>query len=621
MKTLTLAVILGLAVGASGADLPKGLTVTAGPLNSAVIEKDAKKLVVYGAAAKVDKADHVLLTHARRDLVEFARSSAAPPTAPELSAAILTDPQSHWTEFWDKRFDYYGQEVTKWPTTPLVPKATVKEGGVVDWQGLSFKVIETRGYTTDMVAYIVELDGKKIAFTGDLIWEGGRVFDIYSFQSAIPDAKIGAYHGHGGRFGDWIASLRKVAAEKPDLIVPLRGPVIEKPAEDIETAITRVQAIYKNYMSTNALNWYFKADRLTIAGEKVLGKGAEIELMPYCEHIDLPDWCQHIGTTKLLVSKDKTAFALDVGGKRQFETLQQLLADGVITKLEGIWVTHTHNDHSAFVADAQREFGCPVYAVDEVADVLRNPGSWFLPGISANAVDEVKTIKDGETWQWKEFKLTGHFYPGQMYNHGGLLVEREDHKPVFFIGDSFSPSGLDDYCLMNRNLMRDDTGYLLCLAKVRALPEGSWLVNEHIPHLFRFNDAEMDHLESSYRERAKMIAEFLPWDDVNYGIDEQWAWFYPYGVEAKRGDRVEMKLSLRNHSMKERTYECTGRFDGRNFEMLPVKVEGRVDGEMPFLLAIPNDMKPGVHVLTMSIKSGDDIDVKHWCEALIRVVE
>ena len=75
-------------------------------------------------------------------------------------------------------------------------------------------------------------------------------------------------------------------------------------------------------------------------------------------------------------------------------------------------------------------------------------------------------------------------------------------------------------------------------------------MNQHIPHLFRFTDAEMDHLETSYRERQQLLSELLPWDDVNYGIDEQWAWVYPYGAEVKRGDRIDFKLKLRNHSKK-----------------------------------------------------------------------
>ncbi len=90
-----------------------------------------------------------------------------------------------------------------------------------------------------------------------------------------------------------------------------------------------------------------------------------------------------------------------------------------------------------------------------------------------------------------------------MLNHGALLVEKEGETPVFFIGDSFSPSGIDDYCLMNRNLMREDSGYLRCFDIVASLPDGTWLVNQHIPHRFRFNEKETVFLLGRYRDGLK----------------------------------------------------------------------------------------------------------------------
>ena len=459
--------------------LPAGLSLEEGAINAVSIQRNGERMSLYRA---MEPAKVVLLTHARRDLVEAIRpgASGSRVVAPEKSRSALTQAETFWQQFWKKRFNYYEQQVNKVPVQSLAVDRFVKEGDLVKWQDLELAVMETPGYSRDAVTYLTEIGGKRIAFTGDLIWEGGRVFDLYSFQDAIPEARIGGYHGYGGRFGQWVTSLQKLTDWKPDLVVPARGPLITNPAGDLTAAVKRVQAIYKNYLSTNALHWYFGKERLELCGKRVLGPGAQVGLMPFCEHVDLPPWCRHMGTTKFLVSKDGHGFALDVGGEHQLQMLRKALADGLIRKIEGIWVTHLHNDHTARVPAAAREFGCPVYAVAEVADGLRQPGAWFLPGIIPEPVDEVVVRGDGEKWSWREFTFTSHFFPGQMYNHGGLLVERADHKPVFFIGDSFSPSGIDDYCLMNRNLMRDDTGYFLCLRKVRALPQGSWLVNQHI---------------------------------------------------------------------------------------------------------------------------------------------
>ena len=605
------------------AQLPEEVHFVKGPLNSVRIEREGKRVAIYGGGAP--EADFVLMTHLRSDVTEFARFAKGESggiVAPRAVADFLADPAKHWDAWWLKRFDYYDQQVTRLPTGALEVSLPVADGDIVEGPGgLTFRVLETPGYTREGVTYLTEIAGKKIAFTGDLILAGGRVPDLYSFQEAIPEAKIGGYHGYGGRLGQLVKSLEKLAAEKPDMLVPIHGELVFEPQKDINSLIDRVRKIYFNYLSTNALNWYFKEERLTAAGRLVLGEGAEVELMDYSEHIDLPDWCKHLGTTKLLLADDGSGFALDCGGKGPLEELRKALASGIMTRVDGIFVTHTHNDHTAAVAEAAREFGCPVYAVAEVADALLHPGAWFLPGLSPNAVDHVTTLADGEVLPWKNYRLTAQFFPGQMYNHGALLVDRKDHAPVFFIGDSFSPSGIDDYCLMNRNLMREDTGFFLCLRKLRALPEGSWMVNQHIPHLFRFSNERLDLLEKRYAERRDMIADLTPWDDPNFAIDERWASFYPYGQELKVGQSGALELQLWNHSTREREVRVSLHLpEGLSAEKAEaaVKIPARGRGKVVFAIAVAAGASPGVNVITADLAS-DDLALQRWAEALVKV--
>ena len=623
MKVFLVAVAALSIVTTVRAQLPEEVKLSRGPLNSVVVESESGRVVFYGGGEAGDAP--ILLTHVRRDLVEHARAARAQGGsvyAPSAVLKLLADPSAHWDAWWEDRYDYYQQQVTRLPVAALAGVEGVSEKESAEkLTALGVSILDTPGHTREGVTYLMQVGEKKIAFGGDLILADGRVPDLYSFQEAIPEAKIGGYHGYGGRLGQLVNSLERLAAEAPDIIVPLHGEPIFDPQQDIKTLIDRARKIYANYLSTNALNWYFKEERLTIAGRRVLGKEADVELMEYSEHIDLPEWCKHLGTTKLLLANDGSGFVLDCGGKRAFEDLKKALANGIMKSVDGIFVTHTHNDHSAAVADAAREFGCPVYAVAEVADVLENPGAWFLPGISANAVDEVNVLADGEVLSWKNFKLTANFYPGQMYNHGALLAERDDHAPVFFIGDSFSPSGIDDYCLMNRNLMREDSGFFLCLKKVRELPKGSWMVNQHIPYLFRFSEERLDLLEKKYAARRDLIADLTPWDDANFAIDERWAAFYPYGRELAAGTAGELELRLWNHSQREREIEVTLNLpDGieSKSKTAKVKIPARENGVAKFSIKVAADAEPGVKVITADL-AGDDFDLKQWAEALVKV--
>jgi len=42
------------------------------------------------------------------------------------------------------------------------------------------------GYTRGSVTYLMEIGGKRIAFTGDLLRDDGKLLDLFSLQDAIP---------------------------------------------------------------------------------------------------------------------------------------------------------------------------------------------------------------------------------------------------------------------------------------------------------------------------------------------------------------------------------------------------------------------------------------------------
>jgi len=628
MKTrfgLLLTLIHFLAPAGSAVDLPPSLRFKEGSQNEVSIVRGGKKLDVnLGADRDQGGVEIVLLTHARREVVELAVPSRKGVTrhAPAASREFLEGTTAFWEQWWTKRFDYYEQQVTRRPLRDAPVDRYLEDGETFTWRDLEFRFLATPGYTRDGGTYVTMLDGVKVAFAGELLREGGRVTDLYSFQEAIPEAKVGGYHGYLGRLSQWLGSLEKLAAEKPDLIVPWRGPVITDPARDLAAAAEKARAIYRNYLETNALHWYFGEERMSLCAERVLGPDHGVKGMPLAEHIDLPEWCRHIGTTKLLVSASGRGFLLDVGGPSAVKSLEAFRVEGLVKEIDGIFATHVHNDHTAAIGEAAKLFACPVYATPEVAPVLARPGDWFLPGVTPNVVDPVVMKQDGESMKWEEFTFTFHSFPGQMLNHGALLVEKAGETPVFFIGDSFSPSGIDDYCLMNRNLMREDAGYLKCFAIVAAMPKGTWLVNQHIPHRFRFNEKETDFLLSRYRERIALIADFVAWDDVNFAIDEQWAWFHPYGIEAKRGETVTLTMRLSNHSTEERTYSISVKSPFSEVPSTdPLRLAARSEGEVTFPFVIPADAATGVQFVTADVGRTDGLTLPSWAEALIKVVE
>ncbi|MEM7384292.1 MAG: MBL fold metallo-hydrolase [Verrucomicrobiota bacterium] len=616
MKTLLLSLFLTLTnIMAQGVELSPNLQIHPGSINAVTI---GKEIAIYAKARK--EVRHLFVTHARRDA--FVRPSKDEPTritAPASEKDFFLNPESFWSSFVTERFHDYKPQTTRILAEPLAVDQWVSEGDVFKLGEYSFQVMATPGYTPGAVSYFATIDGNRIGFTGDTILGDGQIRDLYSFQDSIPEADIRGYHGYGSRLAALVESLAKLKKEKPDLLIPVRGPVIKDPAAAIDRLTDRVKRLYRNYLSTNALHWYFKEERMRLCGQRILGPKATIDLMPYAVHIDTPDWIFQKSTSRLLISDDGHGFLLDCGNRHVIEAIQDLMKKRLVKKIDGLFVTHFHDDHADEVQTAAETFGCPVYALSEYKDVLENPAAYRLPAMTDNPIANVVEKKDGETMKWKEFEFTFHFYPGQAYYHGGLFVRKPGTEPVFFIGDSFAPSGIDDYCVQNRNLVHEDTGYGLCFRKLRAIKEDYWLVNEHIPHLFRFSDKELTYLETRYRSRTKILAELFPWDDPNYGIDEQWAVFYPYGATAAPDREQSFEIRLTNHSPVDRLFHITPRgWNGAEVlsKPLDLQLKSRTEGSVRVRVKAPSTR--GTCLITADVVS-EGMACPEILEALIEV--
>jgi len=612
-----------------GESLTPHLFFEPGPINAVWIQAGDQRIFVYRGAAEAWQAgkSSLLLPHGRRDLIAGVTKWDAPVAliAPEKDRPWLETPSTWWEAFATGRFHDYGQQTTKVGIKQIPVTRWVEDGTELKWPGLTMKVLETPGYTRGSVSYLCQVDGKQIALTGDLIYAEGKLLDLYSLQDAIEEARVGGYHGYAGRLGSLISSLEMIRDASPDWLIPARGPIIKNPSEAIDKLIHRVREVYRNYLSTNALHWYFKSERMRICGEKVLGDTAmELELMPYARHIETPDWIRGFSTSRLILAKDGAAFLLDCGYQSVIDEVNKLLESGLIERVEGIFVTHFHDDHSDMVQKASEQFGCPVYATTEYADVLAHPEAYHLPAMTSNPIPKVLGMQDGDRLKWHEYDFTFHFYPGQTFYHGALWVEKEGHDPIFMVGDSFAPSGMDDYCLMNRNLMRDGTGYLLCLEKLRRAKGPFWLINEHIPYLFQFSEQELDYMESRYRQRLKILSDLFPWDDPNYGIDEQWAVFYPYGTTGKTQSKKTFSVKITNHSPTPRQFTITPKgWDGlkvaqlrEGTQSLSVSIAPHQTRSIPLTVTLPS--LPGQYLLTADIHS-QGMAFEDWTEAMVWV--
>ena len=604
---------------------PRGFRLTTGPVNGVSIERDGHRIVFYGDPDdKLQDVEKVFLTHHRRDVAWAALGLAdkgARVVAPGAELPFFNVAEGFWEEFRGTRFHDYAQQSTKILTRNVVVQEPAVSGRPIDWRGLTIEVLDTPGYTRGAVSYLVELGGTKIALTGDLILAGGKIPDLYSLQDSIEETETRGYHGYAARAADVIESLRRIAAVDPDFIVPVRGPVIRDVQGDIALLQDRIQRLFRAYFRTDALRWYWGEENLAKRARRILGE-TQVEWMPMAVKLRQtpPRWWRKFGTSRLLISDTKAAFLIDCGSEEVMRQVRRLKRRRVFSELEGIFVTHFHDDHTDYVQAMATEAGVPVYAGKELQDILENPVAYHMPAMTYHPIRPVHALAEGETLRWHEFEFRYTYFPGQAIYHGGLDVRRDNGERYFFIGDSFSPSGLDDYCLLNRHLLHPGLGHFRCLDKIAEMEGEYWLVNQHIDEVFRYDDEQLATMREVLEEKKRVIAEMVAWEDPNFGVDEQWSRFYPYGQQTWAGKEFDLYAVVLNHLPEDETFRIRPNLpDG--WKCVPAYAElhaGAREEQRVHFRVTPASHSEGLSVVTADV-SFRDHDLREWIEAMIDV--
>lgn len=598
------------------AQLPDGFVFRPGAVNSLVLPGG---VAIYSAGGA--RVEHLLATHGRRDVLagaEDAVRAGAALTLPEADARHVADPMKFWSLFRQTRFHDYAQRTTKLTVVPMTPARTVKGGERLELGGHVIDVLDTPGYSASAVTYLIQAGTRRIAATGDLIYEGGRLMDLYSLQDAVPETKTRGYHGYAARAGQLIASLEKVRAAKPTVLVPARGPMIANPEADISRLIARLRDVIDSHFSTDALRWYWGEESWQTRGRLAMGRPPSPP-MPMAPERDLPVWVIAIENSRLLLSSNGSAFLLDAGHPKIMEKLEELHAQGRFKKLDGIWITHYHDDHTDHVAKVATRWNAPIHYSERIRDIVERPDRYRMPALT-HLPAKGTVHEDRVKWLWREYMLTSYDFPGQTLYHGGLAVESANApEKLFFVGDSFTPSGLDDYCLLNRNFVGENEGYLFCLDLLEQLGGEHWLINQHVAPMFRFDAERIARMRAELRKRAALLAELTPLPGANFAVDEGWARIVPYSVNPREGETAELALEITNHAAKRTRFNVRWHLPAgwqlvsaqRDVELEP-RSEGRVTAKVRRL--------PGA---TLGVATADVLfagfELARWAEALLEV--
>lgn len=599
--------LAAVSAAAAAPPLPAGLRVFLDAVNVGVIERNGKRLLIdSGEGAIGGPVDWILFTHHHRDQWSGARKLGAKIAVPEAEKRFFAQAEQFWDSadsILDHRYDFRPHLFTGRESVEVA--RTLRGGDVFEWEGLRIEALATPGHTDGSLTYLVEIDGRRVAFTGDLIYDAGRLWEFYSLQKRFPGMR-GDYWGFGGAVDELIASLDRVLAKKPDLLIPSHGSVIEDPARAVAELKQNLRAAMDNYLRLAAWRIYFPG----------IFPAERAPMFPPLLAVRPPKWLRHIAsTTKAIIADDGSAFLSDCGHPNAIRDLDMMLASGEIKSIDGLWISHYHDDHTQQVNVAKRKYGVRVYVERHMVDILENPLAYQMPCLFPESIRVDRPMEDGESIDWKGFKLTAYHFPGQTLYHDGLLVERDGVR-VFLTGDSFANFGIDDYCSQNRCFLGPNMGYEKCFkllldVKPNLLMAAHWgPVPISADYLRRALDL--------FAEREKLFARLFPWDDPNFGLDPYWIRTYPYRQRALPGDRVALEARIYNHSARPKRASVELRVpagwtaSSRAETTIPPRTEGR----LRFTVTAPEKPARRRNVLALAV-TFDNRPLGEFAEAIV----
>lgn len=528
------------------ADTCNVYVVTAG--NAALIVDSGSGAVAEVAGeVGVDTIEWVLHTHGHRDQCTGTprlRELGARVAVPTHERRLFEEAELHWRT--RRIFDNYDDRNTFLaPTRDIPVDAELVDYEAFRWRDLSFDVLPAKGHTAGSSMLVVELDGRRVAFVGDLLTAGGVLYQLHAMEY-----EYGAMEG----VLFTLESLAELRGQDVDLVLPSHGDPVTDVAGDLDRLTASLAESLELGEELGVAGW--KSDT---PATRFLPEQRLVELSPHL--LWSGSWtCANFYVVldgegrALLVDYGHSAWAhLHTGADHHGQEsmrfvrhhLTQLRRDHGVESIDVVVPTHIHDDHTCGIPYLQRHEGTQCWALDAVARVLEDPAAWAsAPCVYPEPIRIDRRLADGDRFAWGGHEFELRFAPGQT-EFASVLAATIDDRRVAFTGDNLflTLDGRPFETTVLRNsfqpwmhrrcvdVMRDLEPELVCPGHGEVIP---W-------------SRELQDGYAAFVERKEALFDRLVGAGGDPAIDLFWARLVPYVTVTSPEETVVHRLLLRNN--------------------------------------------------------------------------
>lgn len=538
----------------------------------------------------VRNIDWALFTHHHRDQCFGATKlvkRGAKLAVPEHERFLFDRAVEYWQQ--KRVYDNYNDRSTFFAIGENLPvDASLVDYETFIWGPHSFYVLPTPGHTLGSITLIADVDGVRVAFTGDLMHDGGKLYQLHTMEYDYGDL--------GG--ANWVAqSIDALKKRDVAMAFPSHGPVIRDPTDCIE----RLNESLHRLMD-------LQADRVK---NRFIH---EIKMEKISEHLlwGTDGTCSNFYVIRTDEGKalfidypygSMDMFPMALHSPEPFATLRFI--EHHLDELRDTWgircfdvviATHIHDDHVCGIPFLQKHHGTKCWALEDVAKVLESPADWNTPCLFPSPIRIDRRFHDGQRVMWEGFELEIVYYPGQTEFHSAILA-KIDGKRVLFSGDStypmsrIAPEREGDEWMVNGVIRNSLTlgMHRKCADEFERL-RGEFLCPGHGPVHDIPPEAFSRH-RSYVEEKEQVWRNLLP-EPADLGIDLFWARLLPYQRKISPGENCRYTLELRNSFGVDATFRAQLSSGSLALHITPevqeVRLASAARGRLAFEVTVPS---------------------------------